>query len=62
MYPIRYTAEQYILNRFGLDAIHEDVIGVKMISFFGVGRSIINQQNIYRVTHVHYLHKAAKKT
>ena len=30
--------------------------------FFGIGRFITNQQNIYRVTPVHYLQKAEKKT
>ena len=29
---------------------------------FGIGRFITNQQNIYRVTPVHYLQKAEKKT
>ena len=28
----------------------------------GIGRFITNQQNIYRVTPVHYLQKAEKKT
>ena len=29
---------------------------------FGIGRLFANQQNIYRVTPVHYLQKAEKKT
>ena len=29
---------------------------------FGIGRFITYQQNIYRVTPVHYLQKAEKKT
>ena len=29
---------------------------------FGIGRFITNQQNIYKVTPVHYLQKAEKKT
>ena len=32
------------------------------IIIFGIGRFITNQQNIYRVTPVHYLQKAEKKT
>ena len=32
------------------------------LSFFGIGRFITNQQNIYTVTPVHYLQKAEKKT
>ena len=28
----------------------------------GIGRFITNQQNIYRITPVHYLQKAEKKT
>ena len=29
---------------------------------FGIGRFITNQQNIYRITPVHFLQKAEKKT
>ena len=32
------------------------------VAFFGIGRFITNQQNIYMVTPVHYLQKAEKKT
>ena len=31
-------------------------------TMFGIGRFITDQQNIYRVTPVHYLRKAEKKT
>ena len=31
-------------------------------NYIGIGRFITNQQNIYRITPVHYLQKAEKKT
>ena len=41
---------------------HSATLIDKIFSTVGIGRFITNQQNIYRVTPVHYLQKAEKKT
>ena len=44
------------------DKLNQDPNNDPNESIFGIGRFITNQQNIYRVTPVHYLQKAEKKT